>query len=334
MKLQAETFMHEMFHIDRISSSPPNTHVTDLWVQIRPNLWFQVFGPELSKALARTTRNTGQYVMQTAENLMYFAMVTHYQAVLHGEYPSRPFAQDIPVGTPLRHRPYSLFDFSAKTLKVSNESALSLVAQTISPASATCSVEAATTTFAATSAPLAADTDYPADYQSSLSSWKSTWDAYWSTEDAASTTTPAVTLQSAGATPTPVCHSPPSGLSSPPQATASALVEAFCKDSRVSGKLLSNEEPYVDFPYQANGFNGLLQFMASWKPTGCGGWATIDTPTCTSMLNNVLNGCKDSPGNISSGCVVYSYDVTAEQAPNPSIPKEYISRGTFSCVDT
>ena len=191
--------MHEMFHIDRVSSAPPNPHVTDLWLFLSGR-WEQIYGPELSKALARTTRNTGQYVMQNAENLMYFAMVTHYQAYLNGEYPSRPFSQDIPRGTPQRHRPYSMFDFTDKTLKVSNESAASLYAQTISPASATCLVEPVTT-FAAMTAPFAANTDYPADYQSSLSSWMSTWDAYWATADASSGTASSSTPQTTSSQP-------------------------------------------------------------------------------------------------------------------------------------
>jgi hypothetical protein len=191
--------MHEMFHINRVSSVPPNLHVTDMWVQYLPRRWFQVYGAYEAKVLARTKTNTGSYIIQSAENLMYFPMVTYYQAVLNGEYPSRPFAQDIPIGNPQRHRPYSIFDFTDQTLKISNESALSLVPQTDSPGSAPCLVEPIQPemTFAATSALFAAKTDYPADYQSSLSSWMSTWDAYWGTADPSSGSSPSSSTSTA-----------------------------------------------------------------------------------------------------------------------------------------
>ncbi|KIW95556.1 uncharacterized protein Z519_04141 [Cladophialophora bantiana CBS 173.52] len=52
-----------------------------------------------------------------------------------------------------------------------------------------------------------------------------------------------------------------------------------------AGTVISNEQPYVDLPPQADGVDWLLQFTVSQKPTNCGWWATIDTPTYTSMLN-------------------------------------------------
>jgi hypothetical protein len=298
--------------------------------------WVPAYGAYYAKILSRVRDNAGIWVLQNAENLMYFAMSSYY-ASLEG-YPSRPFAVDRPVGNP-QARSYSTFYFENNTLHIQNRSDFSASAYTIPPASSTCGLDtdesSATITFVETSATFAADADYPATYQSSLNSWRSTWSAYWATAEAASpTTSPGLSPASSTAAPSPACHSLPTGLTSPPQASASAAVEAFCQDSRIAGKVLSNETPYVDLPYAAEGVKDLLQLMVSWGAQNCGGWATLDTSTCKSMLTNVLETCKGAPGNVTTNCVVYSYDITESEKPDPSIPEEYIDRGEFSCVDT
>ena len=204
---QAEIFLHEMFHVDIISSAPPNHHVSDLWIRVE-DVWEIVDGPEMAKVLARVSLNTGQWVMQSADNLMHFAMTLYYQGLLHGEYPSRPFAGGEPDdGTrphkddPSRHNP-SMFDFSNNTLQVSNRTAFSIRAQKSAPTYDASLGETPVIITAAT-AKFAANTDYPASYQSSLSSWKSTWDAYLATATASGGSPSSSTPKTTAAQPPP-----------------------------------------------------------------------------------------------------------------------------------
>jgi hypothetical protein len=344
--------MHEMFHISRIANSPPNLRVYDLWIYLHQRrTWLQAYGAELAKVLARTRINTGAYVMSNAENLMYFAMATYYQSVLNGEYPSRPFAQDVPEGDPTRRRPGSIFEFDSDKLGVQNSTALAMVALSTTPTTS-CGVGAqslqtslsSTITFDEASATFAADSDYPTDYQSSLASWRSTWAAQSTTAASPNPTTPPSSTQSPSKQPsslqpshtiTPVCHSTPTDVKSPPQASVAAAIDSFCSNTQVAvGKTISNEQPYVDLPYSIAGSSNLVQLTISFGANGCGGWFTIDGPTCKTMLTTVLDGCSSYRGNVTDVCAVYSVDITDAKTVDPSIPDYAIHRGTYSCVDT
>jgi hypothetical protein len=339
--------MHEMFHIDTIANAPPNLHVYDLWVFFRQRgRWIKAYGAEFAKVLARTRVNTGAYVMTNAENLMYFAMATFYQSVLNGEYPSRPFAQDVPEGNPTPHRPGSIFEFDNDKLGVQNSTAFAMAALSTTP-TISCGVGAqsfptslsSTVTFDEASATFAADSDYPTDYQSSLASWRSTWVAQSTTVASPNPTTPPSSKQSPSPQPsqtiTPVCHSTPTDVKSPPQASVAAAIDSFCSNTQVTvGKTISNEQPYVDFPYSIAGSSNLVQLTISFGANGCVGWFKIDGPTCKTMLTTVLNTCSGYRGNVTDVCAVYSIDITDAKAVDPSIPDYAIHRGTYSCVDT
>jgi hypothetical protein len=107
--------------------------------------------------------------MEAAENLMLFSMVTHYQSVHHGEYPSRPLAGQVPEGIPVRHQPHQpLFNFQGNKINVNNDFALDAIALQPLPEAAMYSKGEAVQTFDVTTAKFAAETDLPEAYQSSL----------------------------------------------------------------------------------------------------------------------------------------------------------------------
>jgi hypothetical protein len=137
---------------------------------------------------------------------------------------------------------------------------------------------------------------------------------------------------------TPVCHSTPTDVKSP-QASVAAAIDSFCSNTQVTvGKTISNERPYVDFPYSIAGSSNLVQLIISFGANGCGAWFKIDGPTCKTMLTTVLNTCSGYRGNVTDVCVVYSIDITDAKAVDPSIPDyaihvfvcQYVSVVTFS----
>lgn len=167
----------------------PNVHVTDVWITFEDGKWEKAYGPEQAKAVARTLFNPGSWVMQNSDNLSLFAMSLMYQEALNGEYPSRPFAQDLIANTPRLHKPYSIFNYTDGFLDIGDPEALNQAAVTTDPTTMSCLADTPVV-FSAKGVPFAKDSDFPEDYQSSLSSWHSTWDAYWATASASATDTP------------------------------------------------------------------------------------------------------------------------------------------------
>ena len=285
----------------------------------------------MSKVLARTRDNVGTYVLRNADNLMYFAYSTFYSKnYLGGDYQSRPFAQNVPTGSP--YDPHgSALRFDGGVAQVQNADALAVFDVNSTGCGSTPTNFEGYDPVNITTVGVHSDSDYPADYLSKLASWRSTAAAATATATSNPTSSPV-----------PTCHS--SGTQSVDQRTAQTMITGFCLDPKNLAKTISNENPIVDeaFPYNTGStFSGLVWLSVSFGEQNCMGSFTIDTNKCNTRLSQVLNGCDTNSitakhgGNITDGCAVYSMSlVETKTSADPAIPDYSQSRGTYSCVDT
>ncbi|KAF6219988.1 hypothetical protein HO133_003813 [Letharia lupina] len=114
---RAQTFFHELTHLDLAADSPsPNPYVNDLTIAIDLNsgtgipatVYTVAYGTANAKILARYQENTGYYTQQNADNLAYYALALYVMSKNGNIYPHLPLVtselngppwKDVPIGT-------------------------------------------------------------------------------------------------------------------------------------------------------------------------------------------------------------------------------------------
>ncbi|OXV12076.1 hypothetical protein Egran_00162 [Elaphomyces granulatus] len=104
---RADTFLHELLHLDLAANSVnnnPNPQVRDLSIRYGSTnptgpRWTKVYGPKLTKILARflpisrVSTQTGYFIQRSDDNLVLFALANYVQSKL-GYYPWLPLVFD------------------------------------------------------------------------------------------------------------------------------------------------------------------------------------------------------------------------------------------------
>ncbi|OGM39733.1 hypothetical protein ABOM_012127 [Aspergillus bombycis] len=109
---RAQTFLHELYHLDLAADSPnPNPRVDDLTISFKVNdndeetRTVKAYGPLATKILARyqgkgTVGSTGYFVQRNSDNLAYYALAKYVMSKNGNVYPHLPIVTYKLVGPP------------------------------------------------------------------------------------------------------------------------------------------------------------------------------------------------------------------------------------------
>ncbi|KAE8150838.1 hypothetical protein BDV25DRAFT_139433 [Aspergillus avenaceus] len=112
---RAQTFLHELFHLDLAADSPsPNPRVDDLQINIKVNndvRTYMAYGSWTCKVLARWqgggtgVGSVGYYVQRNADNLAYYALAKYVMSKNGDTYPHLPYIWEEELAEPPNTKP-------------------------------------------------------------------------------------------------------------------------------------------------------------------------------------------------------------------------------------
>lgn len=324
-------FLHEMIHVDKIVKPIGGKSIRDLYIAYRDATGKRrerkVYGPYLTKLLARVTRmdghDVGYWIRSTADNMPWYAMAVYVEKQLGNTFPSLPLAEGSVKEI------WGDWNAGAGMLQVKDEGLFNKLADN---AYELADIPGDKVVVELKDIEFTTDKDYPEWYTNELKKWKQ---AEKSSKEVQSTTTssPAYVHESKGDENID-CRKEPSmdDLAQPyvPLSWAESKIEEACEIFK-GIELNPTSQRQLYLPFSIEGSQNTLKIGALWNVGNleCKTGRKVDLKECVDSMKKVLNSCDTGTrkykhgGEKVSNCIVFAVAVDGVGGYNPDIGKVF-----------